>query len=102
MLIYLSVTLPRNMVNAGLDPTTDPVMAFGLSRYGQRGVEWSGARGSGVDIDVRSGDVRFGSLADIASRQLHVRFAPLGKYCRSKPLVFSLLPRYQGLRGSQK
>src|SRR6516164_7312060 len=27
---------------------------------------------------------------------------PRGKYCRSKPLVFSLLPRCQGLRGSQK
>ena len=25
-----------------------------------------------------------------------------GKYCRSKPLVFSLLPRCQGLCGSQK
>src|SRR5215813_9707562 len=30
------------------------------------------------------------------------RSVPLGKYCRSKPLVFSLLPRCQGLRGSQK
>src|SRR6202050_2165052 len=27
---------------------------------------------------------------------------PLGKYCRSNPLVFSLLPRCQGLLGSQK
>src|SRR5665213_2305688 len=27
---------------------------------------------------------------------------PLGKYCRSKPLVFSLEPRCQGLCGSQK
>ena len=27
---------------------------------------------------------------------------PLGKYCRSRPLVFSLDPRCHGLRGSQK
>src|SRR5450631_1942006 len=30
------------------------------------------------------------------------RSAPLGKYWRSNPLVFSLLPRCQGLLGSQK
>src|ERR1700683_791402 len=30
------------------------------------------------------------------------RSAPLGKYCRSNPLVFSLVPRCQGLLGSQK
>src|SRR5262245_32402024 len=30
------------------------------------------------------------------------RSVPRGKYCRSRPLVFSLLPRCQGLRGSQK
>ena len=27
---------------------------------------------------------------------------PLGRYCRSRPLVFSFEPRCQGLRGSQK
>jgi hypothetical protein len=27
---------------------------------------------------------------------------PLGRYCRSSPLVFSQVPRCQGLRGSQK
>jgi hypothetical protein len=30
------------------------------------------------------------------------RSAPLRKYWRRRPLVFSLLPRYQGLAGSQK
>ena len=30
------------------------------------------------------------------------RSVPLGKYCRSSPLVFSLVPRCQGLCGSQK
>src|SRR4051812_5232756 len=30
------------------------------------------------------------------------RSVPLGKYCRSRPLVFSLEPRCQGLCGSQK
>lgn len=27
---------------------------------------------------------------------------PFGKYCRSRPLVFSFEPRCQGLAGSQK
>jgi len=27
---------------------------------------------------------------------------PFGMYCLSSPLVFSLLPRYQGFCGSQK
>jgi transposase InsO family protein len=31
-----------------------------------------------------------------------LRLVPLGKYWRSRPLVFSLLPRCQGLWGSQK
>lgn len=30
------------------------------------------------------------------------RSIPLGKYCLSKPFVFSLVPRCQGLCGSQK
>ncbi|AEW99212.1 transcriptional regulator (plasmid) [Streptantibioticus cattleyicolor NRRL 8057 = DSM 46488] len=30
------------------------------------------------------------------------RSVPLGKYCRSRPLVFALEPRCQGLAGSQK
>ena len=28
-----------------------------------------------------------------------LRSVPLGKYCRSRPLVFSVVPRRQGLRG---
>jgi putative transposase len=31
-----------------------------------------------------------------------LKSVPFGKYCRSKPFVFSLEPRCQGLRGSQK
>ena len=31
-----------------------------------------------------------------------LRSVPLGKYWRSKPLVFSFVPRCHGLRGSQK
>lgn len=30
------------------------------------------------------------------------RILPFGKYCRSNPLMFSLVPRCQGLCGSQK
>lgn len=30
------------------------------------------------------------------------RSVPLGKYCRSRPFVFSFEPRCQGLAGSQK
>ena len=36
------------------------------------------------------------------AREKRERSVRLGKYCRSKPSVFSLLPRCQGLRGSQK
>jgi hypothetical protein len=37
------------------------------------------------------------------SRALCVlRSVPFGKYCRSSPLVFSLVPRCHGLCGSQK
>src|SRR6185312_3558704 len=31
-----------------------------------------------------------------------LRSVPFGKYCRSSPLVFSFVPRCQGLWGSQK
>ena len=40
-----------------------------------------------------------------ASRSLGLcllRSVPLGMYCRSSPLVFSLVPRCHGLCGSQK
>ena len=45
------------------------------------------------------------SAAATASRSLREcreRSVPLGKYWRSRPLVFSLVPRCQGLWGSQK
>jgi hypothetical protein len=41
------------------------------------------------------------SCSDVPASALIDRF-PLGKYWRSSPLVFSLEPRCQGLRGSQK
>src|SRR3954451_7205112 len=37
-----------------------------------------------------------------ASALCMLRSVPLGKYCRSSPLVFSFVPRCQGLCGSQK
>ena len=33
---------------------------------------------------------------------VHAQVGPLGKYCRSNPSVFSLVPRCQGLEGSEK
>src|SRR6266516_884637 len=45
------------------------------------------------------------SSAATASRSFLLcreRLVPLGKYWRSRPLVFSLVPRCQGLCGSQK
>src|SRR3954467_6895005 len=37
-----------------------------------------------------------------ASALCMLRSVPLGKYCRRSPLVFSFVPRCQGLCGSQK
>ena len=41
-------------------------------------------------------------LAPRSLRECRERSVPLGKYWRSRPLVFSLVPRCQGLWGSQK
>jgi putative transposase len=46
--------------------------------------------------------LRAAATADISSALWMLRSVPFGKYCRSNPLVFSLVPRCQGLCGSQK
>jgi len=46
----------------------------------------------------RFGEARRGRAGNCRARGS----VPLGKYCRSKRLVFSLEPRCQGLCGSQK
>ncbi|ESZ35779.1 hypothetical protein X731_30600 [Mesorhizobium sp. L2C054A000] len=50
---------------------------------------------SGALIETQSDGVEL-VLRDLG------KLVALGKYCLSRPLVFSLLPRCQGLRGSQK
>src|SRR3954470_12086323 len=42
------------------------------------------------------------ATASRSSRVCLLRSVPLGKYCRRSPLVFSFVPRCQGLCGSQK
>src|SRR5215213_9273011 len=42
------------------------------------------------------------ATAASASALCVLRSVPLGKYCRSSPLVFSFVPRCHGLCGSQK
>ena len=60
---------------------------------------------SGIDLHSNNSVV---SVTDEEDRVVAERRLPneleriIGKYWRSKPLVFSLLPRCQGLRGSQK
>src|ERR1019366_8125830 len=52
---------------------------------------------------VLRGRVLSVSATDARSLGLCIlRSVPFGKYCRSKPLVFSFVPRCQGLCGSQK
>ena len=46
--------------------------------------------------------LRASATASRSSRLCRARSVPLGKYWRSRPLVFSLVPRCQGLWGSQK
>ncbi|GAC1679665.1 MAG: hypothetical protein NVS9B2_30670 [Steroidobacteraceae bacterium] len=46
--------------------------------------------------------LRVAATADMSSALWMLRSVPFGKYCRSNPLVFSLVPRCQGLCGSQK
>jgi putative transposase len=46
--------------------------------------------------------LRVAATASSSAAVYRLRSEPLGKYWRSKPLVFSLLPRCHGLRGSQK
>jgi hypothetical protein len=57
---------------------------------------------------VRYASVFRGRLFNVAATAMsssalwRARLVPLGKYWRSSPLVFSLVPRCHGLRGSQK
>src|SRR4051812_26018139 len=54
------------------------------------------------------GEALAGSVVEFVDDCVEVRFGdglksvPLGKYCLSRPLVFSLVPRCQGACGSQK
>jgi hypothetical protein len=46
--------------------------------------------------------LRAAETAARSSRLCRDKSVPLGKLCRSRPLVFSLVPRCHGLCGSQK
>ena len=51
---------------------------------------------------LRGRELRAAATAAISSALCMLRSVPLGKYCRSSPLVFSFVPRCHGLCGSQK
>src|SRR5271156_2365470 len=51
---------------------------------------------------LRGLELRVIATAARSSALCALRSVPFGKYWRSRPLVFSLVPRCQGLRGSQK
>ena len=51
---------------------------------------------------LRGRVLRARATASRSSRLCRARSVPLGKYWRSRPLVFSLVPRCHGLWGSQK
>ena len=65
-------------------------------------------RSSRVSAGVRQPRVLRGRPLRAAATEVRssavclLRSVPLGKYCLSKPLVFSLVPRCHGLCGSQK
>ena len=62
-------------------------------------------RAGADDADLSNGrDGRMSASATTASTSglCALRSVPFGKYCRSSPLVFSFVPRCQGLCGSQK
>ena len=108
------------------DKRAEPVMAAAVRGGAVAGVIFHTDKGSqggfnrssqhclvGRSVDARRG-LRLGSssrgslgagcAAATASRSLREcreRSVPLGKYWRSRPLVFSLVPRCQGLCGSQ-
>src|SRR3954463_6684551 len=51
---------------------------------------------------LRGRPLRAAATAARSSALCTLRSVPLGKYCRSSPLVFSFVPRCHGLWGSQK
>ena len=51
---------------------------------------------------ARSGVECGGDGVEVGAGQCRERSVPFGKYWRSRPLVFSFVPRCHGLCGSQK
>jgi heparanase len=65
--------------------------------------KWSSASAGVFQSSVLRGrELRAAATAAISSALFVLRSVPLGKYWRSSPLVFSLVPRCHGLCGSQK
>ena len=88
---------------------TDRGVQGGLDRSSRRGhLGWRGDGASGASAGVLHPSVLRGrplgaaATASGSSGPCRLRSAPLGKSWRKSPLVFSVVPRCQGLWGSQK
>src|SRR5476649_1645942 len=87
----------------------DRAILGGFKRSSQHGVwwpyrsHWSSASAGVFQSSVFRGlALRAAATAPISLALCMLRSVPFGKYCRSSPLVFSLVPRCHGLCGSQK
>src|SRR3954451_15660331 len=84
----------------------DPVLAaLDAAAGGQAAaVKYSVSTSAGVfhPSALRGRPFSVAATAASSSALWRARSVPLGKYWRSSPLVFSLVARCQGLRGSQK
>ncbi len=99
----------RPVQGNGLIHHSDRGSQGGFKRSSQHGrlladrSHWSSASAGVFQSSVFRGlALRAAATAAISSALWMLRSVPFGKYCRSSPLVFSLVPRCHGLCGSQK
>jgi hypothetical protein len=77
-------------------------VVIGVSDRPHRGANTRLSTGVFQSSVLRGRELRAAATAAISSALCMLRSVPLGKYWRSSPLVFSLVPRCHGLCGSQK
>ena len=104
----LTMAIQRRRPGVGLVHHSDRGSQGGFKRSSQHNVlahrrYWSKAS-AGVfhPRAFRGLELRVIATAAMSSALCALRSVPFGKYWRSRPLVFSFVPRCHGLRGSQK